>query len=83
MRDRLKLHEDLESVLSDALAARNDLAHQFFSRHGLKISDANGRTEMLAYLNGLIVNLERGYALAGNVASALMRAAKAEIEGAV
>jgi hypothetical protein len=83
MRARLKLQEDLEAVLSGALAARNDLAHQFFSRHALKVMDPDGRTEMLAYLNGLLVVLERGYALAGNVASALVRAVVAEIEGAV
>lgn len=83
MRERLKLQDDLESVLKEALAARNDLAHGFFSHHGLKIMDSGGREEMLVYLNGLIATLERGYALAGNVASALVRAVQSEVMGAV
>ena len=82
MRQRLKLQEDLETILSRALTARNDLAHHFFSRHGLKVIEADGRTEMLAYLNNLLIAIESGYALAGNVAAALARALRSEARGA-
>ena len=83
MRQWLKLQEDLEAVLTSALTARNDLAHHFFSRHGLKVIEADGRTEMLAYLNNLLVAIESGYALAGNVAAALVHAVRSEARGAV
>lgn len=82
MRVRLRLQEDLESVLNKALVARNDLAHGFFSRYGLKVIEPDGRGEMLAYLNGLIATLEHGYALAGNVAGSLVRAVQAEVRNA-
>ncbi len=83
MRQRLKMQEDLEAVLSSALTARNDLAHHFFSRHGLKVIEADGRTEMLAYLNNLLIAIESGYAFAGNVAAALVSAVSSEARGAV
>jgi hypothetical protein len=82
MRERLKLQEDLEAVLKDSLAARNDLAHRFFTRHGLKVIEPEGRTEMLTNLNGLIVALEQGYGLAGSVARALVVAVQAEVKNA-
>ena len=82
MRERLKLQEDLEAVLEEALAARNDLAHRFFSRHGLKVIEVEGRTEMLKDLDGLIAALQHGYVLAGNVARALVVAVRAEVKNA-
>ena len=78
MKERLTLHEDLEAILNEALEARNDLAHRFFSRSGLKLQDEKGRDEMLAYLEQIMGKLERGYAFAGNVASALVRKVHSE-----
>jgi len=83
MRERLKLQEDLEEVLQDALLARNTLAHHFFARHGLKVLEADGRSGMLQDLNELITALQHGYDLAGNVARALVEAVYAEAKNAV
>ena len=82
MRERLKLQDDLESVLNNALAARNDLAHRFYARHGLLVIETEGRREMLRDINDLIATLERGYALAGSVARALVVAVHAEAKDA-
>jgi hypothetical protein len=83
MKEKLKLQEDLEEILANALKARNDLAHKFYARHGLKIIDDAGRTEMLSYLNVLIRTLEQGYGLAGNVAAALVHAVTVETKNTV
>jgi hypothetical protein len=82
MRERLQLQEDLEAVLREALGARNDLAHRFFSRHGLKVIEAEGRAEMLEELNSLIACLVHGYVVAGNVARALVVAVQTDVENA-
>jgi len=82
MRERLKLQEDLEAVLNEALRARNNLAHRFFSQHGLKVIEPEGRAEMLHDLDGLMAALQHGYALAGNVAHALVAAVHAETTNA-
>lgn len=72
MRERLRLLEDLETVLSDALLTRNHLAHRFYPEHGLAIMEENGRVEMLKRLEAMTATLSRAYAIAGNVAQALV-----------
>jgi hypothetical protein len=82
MREKLKMQEDVEAVLANALEARNELAHRFFPRHGLKMTEDDGRDEMLMDLERVIATLEQGYAFAGNVASALVRAVQQEVDNA-
>ena len=52
---------DLEQILSDALAARNQLTHSFFLRHNFRRNSDDGRDVMLRDLDTLHRSLMEAY----------------------
>ena len=72
MRERLKLIDDLELVLVDALRFRLRLAHRFFPEHGLSMLTEDGRLIMVSELMEICDTLQRAYSVASNVSFALV-----------
>ena len=53
--------EDLEQLLSDAVASRNRLAHSFYLQHNLRRNSDDGRDVMLRDLQAIHENLLEAY----------------------
>lgn len=74
IKSKLHINESVDTVLQDALDARNFLAHKFFPHHGLKIHDPAGRDEMVAHIDRLRDAIWPAYTMAGTWSSLLVTA---------
>lgn len=72
IRKQLNLTENLEVLFTEALDARNFLAHRFFPHHGLAILESGGCTAMALHIQDLRSKLLPAYNTAQNIASILV-----------
>jgi hypothetical protein len=72
MKRQLPLPDDMEKTFTDALAARNFLAHRFFPYHGLAVLDPAGCDSMLAHAKELRSTLLHVSKLANSLSESLM-----------
>lgn len=72
IRKQLDLTENLEVLFTEALNARNFLAHRFFPHHGLAIFESDGCAAMAQHIQDLRSKLWPAYTTAQNIAGILV-----------